>query len=117
MKTVSVVHLFYDVHMGAGHKGLHEMFKKKAKTEAPKSGEIALFMNRKFTACKLLCNGNLLLYYRDPDGAYVTPEAVKVLPTVVGASRLRFARDLEKRLLDQLSAVESEPKRSRRRAA
>ena len=81
-----VIHVFHDVHMGLGIQGLTQLLTDKTGKEL-KQGELAVFVNKKWGACKILA-GSALLHHK-PDEA-LTIEAIKKLPLVFGGKRLAF---------------------------
>lgn len=94
----AAVHVFYDVYMGWGHESLREIMHENAKKQDLDKGEVAVFLNRSWTACKILCPGNALLYYRSQSGA-ISIETLRCLPTLIGASRLGFKGNLESNVI------------------
>jgi hypothetical protein len=95
---VNAIHVFYDVYMGWNHSSLIEVMQQNAKKGQLEKGELAVFVNKGWTACKILCPGNVLLYFR-PGRGFITPEAIRILPTFVGGGRLAFTRNLEAHLI------------------
>lgn len=95
--TPSVVHVFYEVFMGYSHSSLVDMMRENTKKAALERGEVAVFVNKSWTACKILCPGNVLLYYRS--SIPMSVETLRYLPTMVGGSKLNFARNLEAHLI------------------
>lgn len=99
MSQASVVHAFFDVYMGWSHKSLAEILKKYAGKAELERGEVAVFINKGWTAAKILGPGGVILYYRSPTGAAADVETIRYLPTMLGAPRLAFARNLEAQVI------------------
>lgn len=96
---MSVVnHVFYEVHMGIGHKGCNELLNMQNIDELDK-GHAAVFLNRHWTAAKILLSNNVLLYWRSPNGSSLTPEQLRFLPSRLSATRLTFQGKLENGLV------------------
>lgn len=108
---MSILHVFYDTHMGASHKALGEMFEAKAKRDELAKGEYVVFLNSAWTACKVLCPNNVIMYWRSATGRSLTPDTIRSLPSCVSGSRLSFAGNLEAKLIAEYE------KRHKERAA
>lgn len=89
----TAVHVFYGVFMGWSHASLKEIMRNSAGKDRLEKGEVAVFLNKSWTACKILGPGDVLLYYRS--NAPIPIEAIRYLPTVFGGSRLGFGKNLE----------------------
>lgn len=100
--TVSVVHVFYEINMALNHTSLMEIMTFNTKKEKLGKGEIAIFMNAGWTACKLLTTQSLL-YYRSRKGI-VSVEAIRYLPVAYGGPRLIFSKNLEANLIKAFEA-------------
>lgn len=98
MTAVSAVHVFFDVPMGFSHKSLALMLEANTKKSELPKGEVAVYINRSFSAVKVM-TGQTIAYWRGPGPGTVTPEVIKVLPTAFGAPRLTFAKNLENAIL------------------
>jgi hypothetical protein len=98
VSSPAIVHLFYDVFMGWGHASLTEMMANATGKAALERGEVAVFLNRSWTACKILAPGNVMLYFRS-QGQPITAQMLKTLPTVLGSPRFGFSKNLEANFL------------------
>lgn len=107
----SIIHVFTEVHMGLSHGGLSEIVKRKTGRERIKAGEFAVFVNKGWTACKVLTEGTIL-YHREPAGR-ITVEDIKRLPTVFGGQRFGFGGNGEHTLLKAFVKKFGEQKRLR----
>lgn len=94
----NIMHVFYDSYMGWSHGSLTEIMKKKTGQQELGRGEVAIFINKAWSAVKVLAPGNIILYYRTNSKA-VTIETIKFLPSALGGSRLTFERGLEANML------------------
>lgn len=102
--TVGVAHVFYDVYMGWSHKSLAEVMRNTSGVDELSRGECAVFLNKSWTACKILAPGNILLYYRAPFGAAITKDQIRALPAAFGGGRLGFKGSLENNVLKAFEA-------------
>lgn len=98
MTTVSVAHVFYGIYMGWSYNSLLDVMQKVTGRKTPDKGEIALFVNKGFTAVKLLSRDGALLYSR-PQNGKLSVESIRCLPTLFGGQRLAFSRNLEANLI------------------
>lgn len=94
--NVSAVHLFYDTYMGWGHETLKTIVSKQAKRKLQK-GEVAIFLNKKWTGIKVLAPNGALIYMRS--ATPFTVEVVRYLPTAFGSGRITFSSNLENTLV------------------
>lgn len=88
----SIAHLFFEVHMAYSHDTLRSMVLKKSK-QGLADGETAIFINRKWTAVKLLTKNNTILYHRDMKNG-INPETIRHLPSCVEGGELNYAKAL-----------------------
>jgi hypothetical protein len=93
--STGVAHVLYDVYMGWSHKSLSEVMQRTSGIDELGKGECAVFLNKSWTACKILASGNVLLYYRSPYGAPITKEQLRALPAAFSGPRLGFKTNLE----------------------
>lgn len=111
----TVIHVFHDVYMGYQFGGLTELLKQKTDRETLNKGELAVFINKKWTACKILAPNNVLVYHREPDGQYLTIEDIKRIPTAIagkiltfgGATETHMMRDFERKLGKLMRGLEN----------
>lgn len=90
----AVNHVFYEVHMGIGHRGCHDLLAKMGVQKLQES-QAAVFLNPKWNAAKILFPNNTLLYWRSTTGASLSPEELRFLPTRINPSRLKFNGKVE----------------------
>src|SRR5688572_18823302 len=98
MSTVN--HVFYEVHMGIGHRSCQDLLAQVGVDEIGK-GSAAVFLNSRWNAAKVLLPNNLLVYWRSPTGASLTPEQLRYLPTKLQASRLVLQGKAESGLINR----------------
>jgi hypothetical protein len=100
---MKVMHIFFDTHLGRGHAGLMKLLKAK-KLEAG----FAVFINKKWSALKMLTPSNVLLHYKSPsDARTIDPDTIKYLPSCIGSDQtLQYDKALgavlEKRHLEKI---------------
>jgi hypothetical protein len=103
--TPKIMHVFYEIHLGASHGTLGLILEEKLKKTALDKGEVAVFLNKSWTGAKLLTAGGHLLYWRSPYGRPITPEELRYLPAAFGGSRMVFTENLESKLIGQFDSV------------
>ena len=96
-----VAHVFFEISMANGHTGLIEILKKRAKIVKLNEGETAIFINKKWSALKLLTSEDILLHLRRPANKPILPESIKYLPACVQGSELNYSVALKKTLEDK----------------
>lgn len=99
--TPKIMLAFYDVHMGASHASLGLLLEKKTKWPTPKRGECAVFVNKKWTAAKILTGQGSILYWRSPSGTAISMEELRYLPTHLGGAKFSFDGSLESRMIKE----------------
>jgi hypothetical protein len=92
-----VVHVFYDVYLGFSYDSLTEVMRRSAKKARLTGGEAAVFLNKAWTACKILYPDGLLLYFRP--GREITVEEIRSLPNRIASGRFKFSGALEASLI------------------
>lgn len=95
------IHAFFEIHMGASHATLGWYLADKIKRDTPPVGECAIFLNKRWTAAKILSSNGSLLYWRSPTGAPASIEFLKQLPSQGWGNRLVFAGNLESKMLKE----------------
>lgn len=96
---MKILHAFYDIQMGIGHERAGLLLQHKTKKDALAAGEFAIFINKAWKACKILCPNGVMLYWRSPNGASLTPEIIRAMPTMLGGSRFSFGGNNEAKLI------------------
>lgn len=91
--SIQVVHIFYDVFMGWSHASLREVMHESVGKARLERRELAVFINKGWTACKILAADDVLLYYRDT--GTISFETIKELPMSFGGTALVFTKGLE----------------------
>lgn len=97
----TVGHLFYDVNMGCGSKGMLRILEANTGKESLEHGEVAVYINRRWTGVKILTSSTGFFYYKDPNDKTLTVEDIRIIPTLIGGPRLTFQKNLEAALLKQ----------------
>lgn len=90
---MKLAHLFFEVNMSNSHNGLSAILKKQTKVKAPAAGECAIFINRAWTAVKLLTADGTILHQKPKHG--VNPKTLPYLPQCVEGKELNYQRALE----------------------
>ncbi len=98
-----VMHVFFEVSMSNGHPGLHGILKKSRKTI--QGSETALFINKDWTACKLLTAHDTLLHLRRPRNAPINPETLKYLPHCIDGDDLNYEAALRTVIKEKYDAL------------
>lgn len=80
-----------------------EILKKRAKISQLDAGETAIFINKKWTALKLLTSEDVLLHLRRPANKPILPESIKYLPACIEGKELNYSVALKKTLEDKFS--------------
>jgi len=93
-----VMHVFYDVHLGASHGTLGAILAEHKKAALAK-GEVAVFLNKAWTGAKLLTAGGNLLYWRSEYGRPISIEELRFLPAAFGGTKMGFSGSLESKLI------------------
>lgn len=79
-----VVHLFTEVSMSYGHKGLIALAaRKRLNVLNLEVGEFALFANKRLTAMKLFGANNVVIHYKAPDNRPIDPRGLRYIPRFV----------------------------------
>lgn len=94
-----IAHLFFDTHMAFQHHGLGKLLEKESGERLPRSGETAIFINKKWTALKMLTHDGTLLYLKREKG--INPETIKYLPSCVQGKELDYKWALDKAVREQ----------------
>jgi hypothetical protein len=90
-----VVHLFVNVSMSYGHKGLAETAQKeKVDIRTLKVGEFALFANKALTALKLFGANNTVIHYKAPTNRPIDIRAIKYIPHFLSGADIGYDRAL-----------------------
>lgn len=92
---MKLAHIFFDASMSNGHKGLTDILFKETKSRLLKEEETAIFINKKFTALKMLTSKHVLLHLKRPDNKPINPETVKYLPHCVNGEELNYSKALD----------------------
>lgn len=86
-----VLHLFTEVSMSLGHKGLMEMAsRRKFSVRSLDVGDFALFINKRLTAMKLFGANNVVIHYKSPDNRPIDPRALKYVPRFVAETDIGY---------------------------
>lgn len=90
-----VVNILYDVYMGWSHRTLMQLLQANFGVNQIKRGELAVFMNRTWTACKIMAPDNTMLYWRSTNGTQITLDQLKSLPSRFGSGRFTMDGKIE----------------------
>lgn len=97
---MKIGYLFFDTHMSASHKTLRARIKKDLL-----ENECAIFVNKKWSAVKMLTSANTILYHRRPNNERLEPETIKFLPNCVNGSNLDYDAALKSAILSKYKKV------------
>lgn len=90
------IHFFGSVSMTNGHDGLAEIAEKhKVALDDLRSGEFCCFVNKTFTAMKLLCPGGILIHWRNPSHRALFAEVIGTLPQFLADADIGFSADVK----------------------
>ena len=81
---MKIIKVYYDTHMSLSHAGLKKIIGK----DQLKDNECAVFINRAWTAMKMLTPSNTILYRRQPDNRPIDPAAIKYFPSCISGKDL-----------------------------
>lgn len=96
MKTSNkVIHFFGNVMMTNGHKGLAELASGKVDVDTLKPGEFACFVNKPFTAMKLLTAEGVLIYWKQPHHRLLYKDVVTTLPQFLKDANIGFSTEVQ----------------------
>jgi len=84
-----IAYLFFDVSMSNGHTGLGAMLKDDL------GEDYAIFINKRWTALKMLTPDNVILHLKRPDNQPINPDTVAHLPNCVNGRELDYAKALK----------------------
>jgi hypothetical protein len=90
--TVKLVNVFFGVSMSNGHKGLNERILKAGKDL---DAGMSVFINKKWTALKVITPDDTILHYKSPSNRPIEPGVIKYLPRTFNGSRLNYNKALE----------------------
>ncbi len=89
-----VVHFFGNVSMTNGHEGLAAIAAEKVDVDNLKPGEFVAFINKSFSAMKLLCAHGVLIHWRQPSHKALYTEVVDTLPRFLSGMDVGFSREV-----------------------
>jgi len=90
-----VVHLFVNVSMAYGHKGLSEVARKeKVNVSQLRVGEFALFANKRLTALKLYAANNTVIHYKAPTNRPIDIRTLRYIPHFMSGTDIGYDRAL-----------------------
>jgi len=95
-----LAHFFLNVDMRCGHKGLHELVKKKKIRMT--ANDFIVFLNTQKNIIKMFCGDqHALMHYRKDRGT-IDLGVIKYLPKYAGGGELRMNAALKEHLLEVL---------------
>jgi hypothetical protein len=103
--TPKILHVFYDIHLGASHGTLGTILD--SKRVSLDKGEVAVFLNKAWTGAKLLTAGGHIHYWRSPYGRSISVEELRFLPAAFGGSRMAFTGNLESKVIQKQDTMVS----------
>lgn len=90
-----VIHFFGNVSMTNGHDGLAEIAHGKVDIDSLKPGEFVAFINKSFTAMKLLTGCGVLLHWRQPSHRTLYKVVVDTLPHFLSGEDIGYSREVQ----------------------
>lgn len=88
-----IAHLFFDINMSSQHDGLNAILDKAVGSDELPVGDVALFINKKWTKLKILTADNTLIYLRRDEG--INPETIRHIPNCIEGKDLNYGKALE----------------------
>jgi hypothetical protein len=90
------IHFFGGVSMTNGHDGLAEIAEKhKVVLDDLRPGEFACFVNKTFTAMKLMCAEGVLIHWRNPSHRALFSEVIETLPQFLADADIGFSQEVK----------------------
>lgn len=105
----NVLHVFFDVNMGLGFQGLGAILETKTKKDLGE-GECAVFLNKRWSAAKILYPGNVFVYWRNERSSSIDYAALCELPSRLAAG-LKFSAKAERAIVAGAADPAGRPKR------
>ena len=93
----TIAYLHFDVPMYFGHTGLTAMLKKPLMTK-----ECAIFINKDWTALKLLTAQDIVIHLRRPRNKPINPNSIKFIPLCVNGNALDYPKALKAAIKEQI---------------
>lgn len=90
---MKLAHIFFDVNMSKGHKGLGEILKSNKKKISDDTSVI--FINKRWTALKMLTSSNVILHLKTPKSGRIDPNTIKYLPHCVDGGEIDYSKALK----------------------
>lgn len=87
-----VMHVHFETNMANGHNGLSNILKKSR--DSIGKNEFALFINKSWTACKLLTSENVILHLKRPANQPIDPKTIPLLPYCISGTKLDYTKAL-----------------------
>lgn len=114
---MEIIQVFFDVHMSYAHDGLAAILEKQTGSRALPDGQSAVFINKAWTALKMLTPSGVMLYLRRPPHKPINPEAIKYLPHCVSGRELDYKKALSQVIETKWKTVVPESKRGVKKKA
>lgn len=89
-----VIHFFGDVSMTNGHEGLAEIASGKVAIDDLKPGEFVCFVNKSFSAMKLLTGCGVMIHWKQDSHKALFPEVITTLPHFLSGEDIGFSREV-----------------------
>ncbi len=100
----AIVHIFRDVSMCYQHDGLRALCKKEVDLQKLKPGEHVIFLNTSITRIKMWSAGDVISYYRAPDGNRLNLNMIEFIPQCFNAAKGMDWKKADKLAIDKLLA-------------
>ncbi len=90
------IHFFGNVSMTNGHLGLSYIAEQhKVAIDDLRPGEFVCFVNKPFTAMKLLCPGGVLIYWKQTNRRLLFKEVIDTLPQFLADADIGFSQEVK----------------------
>jgi len=99
---MKIASIYFDVTMSRGHKGLREIHRKNLTED-----ECAIFINKRWTALKMLTPQNVILHLKQPQNRPIVPDAIKFLPHCVSGGELDYSKALSASINNRFEKLKS----------
>lgn len=95
-----IARVFLDSDLRCSFEGLRLVMKEQKEQLGP--NDLAVFLNRKASAFKIITGNDYLIYYKSGSARRIPLEAIKHLPVAFGGKEFDFTRSIRKSLCEKL---------------
>lgn len=94
---MKLIKLYFDVNMSRGHNGLGEMLGRTRLSH----GECAVFVNKRWTALKMMTPDNVVLHLKMDGNDRINPDTIRYLPYCVEGNEIKYQKALKSTVTSQ----------------